>query len=77
MQLNLGRLIFILSFIISAPAAYANWDKQCLDDCFSTHHDCGYCNYECSTSDNGPPQRVYSDYTCPFTGGNQHYLNNN
>lgn len=59
-------LPIILFIFLTSTASYSAWDKQCLDDCFSTHHDCGYCNYQCEVSNQRPNNdEDTNDNTCP------------
>lgn len=61
----------ILLVSLTSTTAYSAWSKKCLEDCFSTHHECNYCSYQCEVDDYIP--RTYTDtYTCPLE---QYYKN--
>lgn len=62
---------FIALSILFSASAHAGWDQQCVDDCFRTHHQCNYCDYQCRV-DNNPPEiyETNDNYRCPFTDQN-------
>ena len=52
-----------LTSIFASSFVFAEYDQQCLDDCFSTGHECQYCNWQCY----GTPRvdkRIYSESPC-------------
>ncbi|HTM64538.1 MAG TPA: hypothetical protein VL360_08610 [Gammaproteobacteria bacterium] len=62
---------FIALSILSAASAHAAWDQQCVDDCFRTHHECNYCDYQCRVDTNPPEIRdIGPQYRCPFNEQN-------
>lgn len=69
MQMNLKSLMLILVSGLLATASYAGYDNQCLSDCFSTGHECNYCNYQCYSEDTYRAKPHYSDeIPCPLQG---------
>lgn len=62
------KYFLILLIALSSPAAFAAWSKQCLDDCFSTHHECSYCAYQCQVTVKEVPYTPDDDYKCPLEG---------
>ena len=63
-------LIFLFIFAVMRPAvAYPDYSSKCLDDCFNTHHECSYCNYQCQvTLDKTRNSETYNEYKCPLEG---------
>lgn len=57
--------LFLILFVSNV---YAGWDQQCLDDCFSTHHECKYCSYQCYSEDYDHPVPHYHHTPCPLQG---------
>ncbi len=57
--------LILISFLCSPT--YAAWRKQCLDNCFSTKHDCDYCAWACE-SEEPAPQPNYSRAPCALEG---------
>ena len=64
---KLNKSLMILIIYLASTACYADWDGQCLNDCFSTGHECNYCDYQCRVEYN--PAYTYAptnEYRCPF-----------
>ena len=62
------KYFLILLITLSTPTAYAAWSKQCLDDCFSTNHECSYCAYQCQVEEKYDSFPYKNDYKCPLEG---------
>ncbi len=66
--------LFIILIIFSLPTvSIATWNRQCLDSCFSTGHECNYCSYQCQREP--PPSPPYSkeEEICPLNDFQNHY----
>jgi hypothetical protein len=62
-----SNLLIILLFLSVSTPLYSGWDRKCLEDCFSTKHECSYCDYMCAVDDARPAYRQpTSEYVCPF-----------
>ena len=63
------NLLFAISIFLISLTAEAAWDRACLDDCFSTKHECSFCAWMCQV-DAAQPKALYpetvNDYRCPF-----------
>ncbi len=58
-------------FFATTSSYSSTWNPQCLDDCFSTHHECNYCDYQCRVPDEHPNEDIQTrQYVCPFTEHN-------
>ena len=69
MKKNLKSLMFLLFACCVSTTAYSGYDAQCLNDCFSTGHECNYCNYQCYSEDAYQSRPRYSDaIPCPLQG---------
>lgn len=57
--------LLILFISIASTSAHAAWSAKCLNDCFSTGHECNYCNYQCEVDE---PRRQDNTPTptCPI-----------
>lgn len=60
------KLIIIVFMAAITQPAYAAWDAQCLNDCFSTGHECRYCAYQCERDPKTPPPYSKEIETCPL-----------
>lgn len=61
------RLLITLALMSAASASFAGWNQQCLNDCFSTNHECQYCDYQCRVEDAPAKFDEHSnEYKCPF-----------
>lgn len=70
MKIN-SKLLFILFMSVLPGLTFAAYDAKCLADCFSTHHDCNYCSYQCYTEESYHRMPNYSDdATCPLQENN-------
>ena len=57
----------ILFIAFTWHSANAGWSRQCLEDCFSTGHDCNFCAYQCTAEP--PPAPPYTGHmSCPLEG---------
>lgn len=70
MRIYFNFLIAIFIFLVTS-SAYSAWDGQCLDDCFSSKHDCDYCEWFCRAENSREPYHSPNEYKkCPFTNSN-------
>lgn len=74
MGVNLKIFIMLLVVYAISTPVFAKWDQQCLNDCFDTGHECKYCDWQCTVSDEPPPKWVYSDSPCAlnYKNGNDY-----
>jgi hypothetical protein len=62
------KYMIILLLWLASATTYASYSGKCLDDCFSTHHDCLYCAYQCRRDDMPTQPEADNDYHCPLDG---------
>ena len=63
----IARKIILFFFMYAiTDASYALWSAQCLDDCFSTGHECNYCAYQCEREPKPAPPYSKEILTCPL-----------
>lgn len=65
MKINYNIVISCFLFL-SSTSTFAAWSKSCLDDCFSTNHECHYCAFQCRVEEKDPVVYDTNDPTCPL-----------
>lgn len=69
MQRKMTSFLFLVFISIISSVCYADYDQQCLNDCFSSGHECKYCAWQCY-NDKVPAERPYTNTPCPLDNYN-------
>lgn len=64
--MNNHKLIIACLFFLASTSSFAAWDRNCLNTCFSTNHECKYCDFKCRVEEQDPVIYETNDPTCPL-----------